>query len=357
MTKKLGSSLETNNFQMINEKWYLYRTTDDILSPNQKCIAKGVDISNCTHDSPCTTNKGNPFYCLPAEHSGQAARLMPLSGPDGILCDANEKTSDKPYVINVVQNGDTTDYVCSNKTVDLGTYTCDLKSGCKQDSSSTMTAKECLESCNSGYKCNDDFTCSSCLISDDHPECKSGKCADKEICVDCGNNCSGNGKCYKSVNKKYCKCNPGFTGVHCQTKVCPPENPGTCGTYPGQDYCNKTSGCEYYPDIYTVPSSMGGFTYCQCKPTFMDNVWTVDCPDWQPNNSYFKNKDNTYWNSNVNQWGKGDDICKTNYGPTSYQNGDWHDCGKHGGQNYTSQVQCSAPKGSKQNMPWAWYQG
>ena len=350
---KVSDPLQHNNFQFLDGKWYLYTTPKNILTATKSCDAAGTNLKDCINNY-CWTNNGYPFKCLPGQDKGQSAMLVPMGGLDGVLCDPNEKTSNIPYVINVVQNGDTTDYVCSNDRADLGTYTCDSKLGCKQDGSSTMTAKDCLESCQSGYRCNDDFTCSSCLISDDHPECQIGNCVDKEICVNCGNNCSGNGVCVYGINKKYCKCLPGFTGIHCQTKVCPPENPGTCGIYPGQDYCNKTSGCEYYPHFKFFP----GQEHCTCKPTFTENVWTVGCPAWQPDYSYFKNAYNRYWNTNRNQWGHGDDICKTNFGPTSYQIGDqWHDCAKHDGQWYTSQVQCSAPKGSNNNIPWAWYKG
>lgn len=367
--KKIGDSLQHNNFQFLDNKWYLYTTPHDKLTPTKSCDASGTNLKDCIQNF-CYTNNGYPFKCLPAKNKGQSAMLVPKAGLDGVLCDPNEKkTSNIPYVINVVQKGDTTDYVCSNQSTTSGTYRCDPKYGCIEDSKGTLTAKDCLENCKSGYKCNDDYTCSSCLISESDPECLYGNCSTKrEFCMDCGkdNNCSGNGKC---VLGNACKCNNGYFGVHCEKKTCLTVPSGTC-KIGGKDTCNKSvPGCEYSPYI-TQSSRRNPVSKCICVPDYSKealttNVASVDCPNKLPPNHPLKNPHagigKKYWDENKEHGGfphiDWNAICRQNYGNRAYSNGFVEDCGRHDrSQWYLSSVKCVAPAGSIHNVPWAFYQ-
>ena len=209
---------------------------------------------------------------------------------------------------------------------------------------------------NVGHKCKDDYTYTTCYMSD-VPDCLPGKAPANlgDFCRDCGKNnaCSGNGTCILGA----CRCNDGYFGVHCENKNCKLVPSGTCTAY--TDNCNKSvPGCTYSPHNYEVSTRTGILQLCDCNPDYnpdLTEAWSVYCPDWQ-GNPRFKPKDMNYWNSNKDNWGDGNKTCESNFGNGSYQVGPWHDCGKHGGQNYTSSILCKAPAGSKNNVPWYWYE-
>lgn len=383
MTKnKVSKSLEHNNFQFLDNKWYLYTTkTIDgniiTIIPTKSCHASGTNLSSCTEDSPCYTSNQKPFYCIPGNNAGQSALIVPKAGSqDGVLCADDEKTSNIPYVINVVPNGDTTSYECSKQTT-TGTYKCDVNLGCIKDGTGTMTAAECLDTCQSGYMCNDDYTCSPCLMSDSLPECRHGNCSDRrEFCIDCGkdNKCSGNGIC---IENSKCQCNDGYFGVHCEKKNCLLVPSGTCNPLDGKDTCNKSvPGCTYSAVIHPG-SRRSPVPTCACVPDYTPQtieIRSTECACKLPDNSPLrgdKTLGKKYWHNNKRHGGTHSDwdaICRQNYGPGAYSpdcTGKWkhdcyHDCGTHNecGKSmwYASSVPCVAPAGSIQNIPWAFYQ-
>jgi len=374
MTKnKVNDSLTTNNFQLLDGKWYLY-TIDGKgrLNPNKSCDTVGTALSSCDESKKdfCYTNNGYPFTCLHAEKKGQSAMLVPKGGVDGILCATDEKTSATPYVINVKTNGDTIEYVCSNDKSTHGTYRCDMNAGgCIEDSTGTMTAKDCLESCQSGYMCEDDYTCSSCLLSESFPECRAGNCTGRrEFCMDCGkdSNCSGNGTCLLG---NVCKCNDGYFGIHCEKKTCLTVPSGTCNPLDDKDTCNKSvPGCTYSAHRHSGTRRQPLPT-CACVPDYNQQALTTEvesvaCPNKLPPNHPLKNPHTgigkKYWDENKKHGGfphiDWNAICRLNYGNRSYSSGFVEDCGSHGDPWYLSSVKCVAPKGSNHNIPWAFYQ-
>lgn len=371
MTKnKVGDSLQHNNFQFLNGKWYFYTTPHNKLKATKSCDAGGTNLINCTKKTPCYTNKNKPFYCVSVKDEGQSAMLVPLAGPKkGVLCDPNEKTSDTPYVINVKQTGNTTTYECSNQSTTLGTYRCDQNVGCIEDGTGTMTAKDCLENCKSGYKCNNNYTCSSCLMSESDPECLYGNCSGKrDFCIDCGKdgNCSSNGECLMG---NVCKCNDGYFGVHCEKKNCLLVPPGTCNPH-DKDTCNKSfSGCEYSAFTHGT-SRRQPVPKCTCVPDYNQqglttSVASVACPKKLPYGHPLKNPNKglgkKYWDLNKEHGGfphiDWDAICRLNYGNNSYSVSFAEDCGQNGEDPwYLSSVQCIAPSDSEHNIPWAFYQ-
>lgn len=379
--KKVSDPLQHNTFQFLDKKWYLYTTPGNILTPTKSCNASGTNLASCTKGSPCHTSNNHPFYCESASKKGQSAMLVPKAGLDGVLCDPSEKTSATPYVVNVKQTGNTTTYECSNESTTSGTYRCDPNSGCIEDSTGTMTAKDCLEKCKRGYKCNDDYTCSSCLISESDPECIYGNCSNKrDFCLDCGkdSNCNGNGKCQEG-NK--CLCNPGYFGIHCEKKNCDTLPKGTCSwsNLSGLvNNCNKDipEGCSITPKLVGHPFSPGQGSGlieqdCECeingspRGTTLINSTACWCklPETHPlRNPKDKGIGQLYWKDNAYHGGTHKDwnaICRQNYGPGAQaaKKGWWGDCGHECGHPwYTSTVPCIAPEGSEFNIPWAFYQ-
>lgn len=363
--KKVSDSLQYNNFQLLDGKWYLYTASGSKLTPSKSCDADGTNLKSC-EENFCYTNNGYPFKCLSGAKKGQSAMLVPKAGLDaGVICDTNEKTSPIPHVINVKQTGNTTTYECSNES--KATYRCDLNAGCIADGTGKLTAKDCLENCKSGYMCNDDYTCSSCSMSESNPECLYGNCSNKrDFCMDCGkdSNCSGNGTCELG---NVCICNDGYYGIHCEKKSCLTVPSGNCSPLDGKDTCNKSvPGCEYSAHIHPGSRRLPG--RCSCVPDYSQqglttNVASVACPNKLPPNHALKNPyvgiGKKYWDENGKYGGIHTDwnaICRLNYGDRSYSTGFVEDCGSHGDPYYLSSVQCVAPTGSEHNVPWAFYQ-
>ena len=362
MSAKKLAPLTTNSFQYLDNDWYLYRIDNGKLTPNEFCNVAGTNLNECTISNTCTTDKGYHFYCDQSKYDGQPAQIKSTSGPDGILCDPDEQKSAIPYVINVKENGDgTAQYICSNTKVD-GDFKCDNSYGCIQASDGTMTAAQCLDTCQTGYKCENNYTCTSCTMSESDPDCKVGNCKGRmKFCEYCGRDdkCNGYGTC---INGTHCKCDEQHWGPDCKNPVCELIDSGTCEYKDGKQIDNCNSSYEECPYKADFKIDSNGDQTCKCikdfnKDDVTDIVHSVVCPDWQASDSPFKSKSNSYWTANQTHKADGDAICRDNYGKSSYQFGnEWHDCGAgHGGKWNTTMVRCRAPKGSIENIPWNWY--
>ena len=174
-------------------------------------------------------------------------------------------------------------------------------------------------------------------------------------------------------------CRPGGKQTRKRTIKTVPKNGGTkCGSLTQEQDCNTTKACTASDtcnakNISSVPScdssdlgaqccvtsldygacpsnydSLGTFPGSKkmyCKPTSKactKKLPTPGCPDGQTRGSVFSDKNAPYWDLNRHlKWDGGlDQYCKAAFGDGSYaaSGSGWHDCGKHGGQWYTAQV-------------------
>ncbi len=153
-------------------------------------------------------------------------------------------------------------------------------------------------------------------------------CKDQDHCPSCMNGHDNQGS-YDGIEED-CQCDD--HGNNCTLK---------------KTSANKGTGCCY--GCYQGYVDNQPMKFCNPCPPCAGAQSTVACPDWLPAGDPNKNPGSDYWRQNQKlTWGGGlDQYCNLNFdkGSKAQRGSGWHDCGKHGGWDFTAMVDACCPPG------------
>ena len=138
------------NFQMnTNSKtWGVYFADGEDFSPQSMCNIYGYNLGSCTEDHNCSTSNDTNFYCLPGNpRLKEPATIRPTGS---FLCNQDEKTDTKGYIVNLVSTSEGTKYQCSNTPPPIRrdkwrciNGTCSLDENCNEDYTTCFDESTC----------------------------------------------------------------------------------------------------------------------------------------------------------------------------------------------------------------------